>query len=166
MRALGLEIVSTGFLQDDGEPLIIRGPIKHRILTDFVEKVAWRPHDVLVIDFPPGTSDVPLSAMQFLNLTGVILVTTPQRESLADVRRAAAMARKLNVPILGVVANMEGDVFGHVPDEFATELGVPSIAHIPLSQDIQTASEAGKNPLDIPLLSVQRTMLLACARLQ
>ncbi len=144
VRAHGLEIASTGFLQEDGEPLIIRGPIKHRILTDFVEKVAWHPHDMLIIDFPPGTSDVPLSAMQFLDLTGVVLVTSPQRESLADVRRAAAMARKLNVPILGLIINMEGAVFGSVPESFGAELGVPIIARIPLAQWIREAAEANE----------------------
>ena len=159
VRAQGLEIVSTGFLQDDGEPLIIRGPIKHRILTDVVEKVAWRPHDFLIIDFTPGTSDVPLSAMQFIDLTGIILVTTPQRESLADVKRAAGMARKLNVPILGLVCNMEGEVFGHVSESFAAELGVPIITRIQLSKEIREACERGENAFEHSSLAAQRAAL-------
>jgi len=139
-----LRIASTGFLQERGEPLIIRGPIKHRILTDFLEKTAWGPLDYLIIDFPPGTSDVPLSAMQFAGLTGVVLVTTPQKEAVADVTRAAGMARKLDVPITGLIANMEGDVFGYAGETLAKTLAVPFLGSIPLSKTIRECNDHGE----------------------
>jgi ATP-binding protein involved in chromosome partitioning len=142
-RFPNLVIASTGFLQERGEPLIVRGPIKHRILTDFLEKTAWGPLDYLVIDFPPGTSDVPLSAMQFADLHGVILVTTPQKEAVADVTRAAGMARKLAVPVLGLVANMEGEVFGHAGETLAKTLDVPFLGSIPLSRSIRECNDRG-----------------------
>lgn len=138
-----LALASTGFLQERHEPLIIRGPIKHRIFTDFLEKTAWGPLDYLIIDFPPGTSDVPLSAMQFAGLTGVILVTTPQKEAVADVIRAAGMARKLDIPIIGLVSNMEGEVFGHAGATLAKTLDVSFLGSIPLSKAIRECNDRG-----------------------
>ena len=142
-RFSNLAIASTGFLQERHEPLIIRGPIKHRIFTDFLEKTAWGPLDYLIIDFPPGTSDVPLSAMQFAGLTGVILVTTPQKEAVADVIRAAGMARKLDIPILGLVSNMEGEVFGHAGVTLAKTLDIAFLGSIPLSKSIRECNDRG-----------------------
>lgn len=160
-RFPNLAIASTGFLQERHEPLIIRGPIKHRILTDFLEKTAWGPLDYLIIDFPPGTSDVPLSAMQFAGLTGVVLVTTPQKEAVADVIRAAGMARKLDVPILGLVSNMEGEVFGHVGVTLAKTLGVPFIGSIPLSKTIRECNDRGDLAFLEPELEAFTSALLA-----
>lgn len=141
----GVKVVSTGFMQDEGEPLIIRGPIKHRLLTDFLEKTDWGGLDALVIDFPPGTSDVPLSAMQVASLTGIILVSTSSRSALGDLRRAAAMAKKLDVRVYGVVENMSGDIFGTGGvEETAKELGLPFICRIPLSKEIGQEAERGR----------------------
>jgi ATP-binding protein involved in chromosome partitioning len=159
IRSHGMLIASTGFLQEPNEPLIVRGPIKHRLLTDFVEKVAWGPLDALIIDFPPGTSDVPLSAMQFCDLHGVIIVTTPTRESIADAKRAIAMARQLGVPVLGIVSNMEGDVFGALPDDFASELDTVLLARIPLSAAIQRSLANGENPFLFPEFADARRAL-------
>jgi ATP-binding protein involved in chromosome partitioning len=159
-RFPNLVMASTGFLQERHEPLIVRGPIKHRILTDFLEKTAWGPLDYLVIDFPPGTSDVPLSAMQFANLDGVILITTPQKEAVADVTRAAGMARKLDVPILGLVANMEGEVFGHGGAALAKTLAVPFLGSIPLSRSIRECNDRGDVAfLESELETVAQSML-------
>lgn len=159
-RFPNLVIASTGFLQERGEPLIVRGPIKHRILTDFLEKTAWGPLDYLVIDFPPGTSDVPLSAMQFAKLDGVVLVTTPHKEAVADVTRAAGMARKLDVPIYGLVANMEGDVFGVVGETLSKTLGVPFLGSIPLSKTIRETNERGECALLTDELEALASQLL------
>lgn len=150
-RFPNLSIASTGFLQERGEPLIIRGPIKHRIFTDFLEKTAWGPLDYLIIDFPPGTSDVPLSAMQFAGLTGVVLVTTPQKEAVLDVTRAAGMARKLGIPLLGLISNMEGDVFGYAGETLARTLDVPFLGSIPLSKSIRECNDRG----DVALLEAE-----------
>jgi ATP-binding protein involved in chromosome partitioning len=141
----GVLIVSTGFMQKRGEPLIIRGPIKHRLLTDFVEKVEWGELDVLVFDFPPGTSDVPLSAMQVASLTGLLLVSTPARSAIADFERAAGMAKRLSVPVYGAVENMAGEVFGQGTVEKACEqLGIRYLTSIPLSAAIREKADQGE----------------------
>lgn len=140
----GVKVSSTAFLTDE-DSIIIRGPIKHRLLTDFIERVEWGALDVLVFDFPPGTSDVPLSAMQVANLTGIILVTTPHKESLKDVRRAAHMARRVGTPILGLVENMSGPVFGEGRgEELAEQLDIPFLTSIPLSQETREKAENGE----------------------
>lgn len=152
LRYKSVKIVSTGFINPQEEAMIIRGPIKHRVLTDFLEVTEWGPLDYLIIDFPPGTSDVPLSAMQFADLTGVVLVTTPHKESVADVTRAAAMARKLDVPILGLIENMSGEIFGSVGEKVAEKLGVPFLGSIPLSKEIRELSEQGEPAFVYPIL--------------
>jgi ATP-binding protein involved in chromosome partitioning len=156
----GVKIVSTGFIQPPNEPLVIRGPIKHRVLLDFLERAAWGPLDYLIIDFPPGTSDVPLSAMQYANLTGLLLVTTPQREALADARRASAMARQLGVPILGLIENMSGEIFGSRETSFAKELSVPFLGSIPLDKKYRSVTEAGESVfLDESLNGLAKVLL-------
>lgn len=141
----GVRIASTGFMQQADESLIIRGPIKHRLLTDFIEKTAWGELDVLLFDFPPGTSDVPLSAMQVANLTGLIIITTPQKEALQDARRAVHMARKIGTPILGLVENMAGPIFGeNTVTNLAKELDLEILAKIPLSQKTREQAEKGE----------------------
>jgi ATP-binding protein involved in chromosome partitioning len=140
-----IRIASTGFMQQPDESLIIRGPIKHRLLTDFIEKTAWGELDVLLFDFPPGTSDVPLSAMQVANLTEIIIVTTPQKEALQDARRAVHMARKIGVPIRGIVENMAGPIFGEeTVNQLAEELNLPILASIPLSKETREQAEKGE----------------------
>jgi ATP-binding protein involved in chromosome partitioning len=160
LRHKNIKVVSTGSIQPPGEPLIIRGPIKHRVLTDFMEVADWGPLDYLVIDFPPGTSDVPLSAMQMADLTGVILVTTPQKESVVDVTRAAGMARKMDIPIIGLIANMEGEVFGHVGEELAKKLQIPFIGSIPLAKEIRELSDKAEPAFLYPVLDTFTTELL------
>jgi len=145
----GVKTVSTGFMQDPENPIIIRGPIKHRLLTDFIEKTDWGALDILIFDFPPGTSDVPLSAMQVANMTGVVIVTTPQKSSLRDAKRAAGMARKTGVQILGVIENMSGEVFGEgAGEELAKELRVSFITSIPLSKDTRESLDKGELALN------------------
>lgn len=139
-----VQIVSSGFMQEPGQPLIIRGPIKHRLLTDFIEKTEWKDLDVLIFDFPPGTSDIPLSAMQVANLTGVIIVTTNTGPAIHDAKRAVNMARKLGVHIYGIVENMAGDVFGTgAGEKLAEEMKTPFIARIPLDAAIRKKAEQG-----------------------
>lgn len=153
LRHKSVKIVSTGFINPQEEAMIIRGPIKHRVLTDFLEIADWGPLDYLILDFPPGTSDVPLSAMQMADLSGVVLVTTPSKESVADVTRAAAMARKLGVPILGLIENMSGEIFGlGVGEDVAKNLKIPFIGSIPLSKEIRELSDQGEPAFVYPVL--------------
>ena len=155
-----MKVVSTGFIQQEDEPLIVRGPIKHRVLTDFLELALWGPLDYLIIDFPPGTSDVPLSAMQYVDLTGVLIVSTPQKESIADATRAVHMARKLGVPILGLIENMSGEVFGHAGEALAKKLGIAFLGSIPLSKEIRELSDRAEPAFVYPVLDTFTTGLL------
>ena len=145
----GLRIVSTHFLTDDSKaPMIVRGPIKHKILAELLSNVDWGELDALIIDLPPGTADVPMSTMLLTGLDGVVVVTTPSKESLLDARKSALMARDLKVPVLGVVENMAGDAFGSgAGKQLADELGVPFLGTIPLSREIRELSENGRAAL-------------------
>jgi ATP-binding protein involved in chromosome partitioning len=106
IEANGLKIMSMGFLLEPERAVIMRGPMLHGILTQFLHQVEWGELDYLVIDLPPGTGDIPLSLAQALPLTGAVVVCTPQEVALIDAVRAVAMFRQLKVPILGMVENM------------------------------------------------------------
>ncbi len=106
----GLKVISMAFLiEDPDKPVIWRGPIKLGAIQQFIGDVAWGELDALVIDFPPGTGDEPLTVSQTLpNLDGVVIVTTPQEVALLDSRKSINFAKTINVPVLGVVENMSG----------------------------------------------------------
>ncbi|MBI4484932.1 MAG: Mrp/NBP35 family ATP-binding protein [Acidobacteria bacterium] len=150
----GLQVISMAFLTSDDAPIIWRGPMLHGALQQFFREVRWRDLDYLVVDLPPGTGDIALSLSQTVPVAGAIIVTTPQKVSLADSRRAVAMYRKLNIPPLGIVENMsyfvcpscrhEADIFGHGGGEqMAVDLGVPFFGRIPIYQPIREGSDAG-----------------------
>src|SRR5438132_15039 len=119
----GVQVVSMGFLTSDDAPVIWRGPMLHGAIQQFFRDVAWRDLDYLIVDMPPGTGDVALSLSQTVPVVGPIVVTTPQRVSLADTLRAVRMYQKLNITPIGLVENMsyyacpnchhEADIFGH-----------------------------------------------------
>ena len=106
IEANGLKLMSMGFLLEPERAVIMRGPMLHGIMTQFLHQVEWGQLDYLVIDLPPGTGDVPLTLAQSLPLTGAVVVCTPQEVALLDAVRAVAMFRQLKVPILGLVENM------------------------------------------------------------
>lgn len=150
----GLQVISMGFLTSDDAPIIWRGPMLHGALQQFFREVRWVDLDYLVVDLPPGTGDVALSLSQTVPVAGAIVVTTPQRVSLADTRRAIAMYKKLNISPLGVIENMshfvcpecahEADIFGHGGgEEMAADLNVPFIGRIPIYQPIREGSDRG-----------------------
>ena len=150
----GLKVVSMGFLTEDDAPIIWRGPMLHSALQQFFREVRWLELDYLVIDMPPGTGDVALSLGQTVPVAGAVVVTTPQKVSLADSRRAVAMYRKLNIPTLGIIENMsyfvcpgcqkESDIFGTGGGEaMAASLGVPFLGRIPLYQPIREGGDSG-----------------------
>src|SRR5919108_3435582 len=107
-----LKLMSIGFFLDDNQPVMWRGPILHRALEQFLSDVHWPKLDVLLVDMPPGTGDVSISLGQLLPRAEVVVVTTPQPLAREVASRAAEMARKTNMRLLGVVENMTGDVFG------------------------------------------------------
>ncbi len=102
----GLKLMSMGFLLDPDKAVIMRGPMLHGIMQQFLHQVDWGQLDYLVIDLPPGTGDVPLTLSQSLPLTGAVVVCTPGEVALLDATRAVAMFRQLKVPLLGMIENM------------------------------------------------------------
>jgi ATP-binding protein involved in chromosome partitioning len=150
----GLQVVSIGFLTSDDAPIIWRGPMLHQVVQQFVRDVAWKDLDYLIIDMPPGTGDIALSLSQTVPVAGSVVVTTPQRVSLADSRRAVRMYQKLNIPTLGIVENMsyytcpnchfETDLFGHGGGEgLATDMEVPFLGRLPIYQPIREGGDTG-----------------------
>lgn len=106
IEASGLKLMSMGFLLEPERAVIMRGPMLHGIMQQFLHQVDWGDLDYLVIDLPPGTGDIPLTLSQTLPLTGAVVVCTPQEVALLDATRAVAMFRQLKVPILGMIENM------------------------------------------------------------
>ena len=154
VEAHGIKIMSIGLLVAEREALVWRGPMIHSAVQQFLRDVLWGPLDYLVFDMPPGTGDAQLSLSQVIPLGGVVMVTTPQDVALLDVRKALAMFRKLNVPILGIVENMSYFVapdtgaryaiFGEGGGEkVAGEFDVPLLARIPLEMDTRKGGDEG-----------------------
>src|SRR6266511_1192456 len=145
-----LKLMSIGFFLDDNEPVMWRGPMLHRALEQFLQDVHWGAIDVLVVDMPPGTGDVAISLAQLLPRAEVIVVTTPQAAAQEVAVRAALMAQKTGMRLIGAVENMSGDVFGYGGGQrLAEQLGVPLLASIPLDARLRESGDAGE-----PLVSV------------
>ena len=150
----GIQVVSMGFLTQEDAAVIWRGPMLHSAIQQFFREVAWKDLDYLIVDMPPGTGDVALSLSQTVPVAGAILVTTPQKVSLADTRRAIRMYQKLNIQPIGLVENMsyyacpnchhEADIFGHGGGEaLATAMEVPFLGRLPVYQPIREGSDTG-----------------------
>ncbi|HVO65130.1 MAG TPA: Mrp/NBP35 family ATP-binding protein [Syntrophales bacterium] len=153
----GIKVMSIGFFMPKQDRAVIwRGPMKINVIKQLLAEVDWGFLDYLVIDFPPGTGDEPLSVAQLIpGADGAIIVTTPQDLSLIDVRKSIDFCRQLKVPVLGVIENMSGLVCPHcgkVVDIFkrgggekmAGEMGVPFLSRIPIEPLIVEASDNGK----------------------
>ena len=140
----GLKLMSIGFFLDDNAPVMWRGPMLHRALEQFLSDVHWGDLDVLVVDMPPGTGDVSISLGQLLPRAEVVVVTTPQPAAKEVASRAAVMAQKTNMRLIGAVENMTGDVFGRGGGlALAEELGVPLLAEIPLDPRLREQADLG-----------------------
>jgi ATP-binding protein involved in chromosome partitioning len=140
-----LKLMSIGFFLDENEPVMWRGPMLHRALEQFLTDVHWGDIDVLVVDMPPGTGDVSISLGQLLPRAEVIVVTTPQKLAQDVASRAASMALKTNMRLLGVVENMSGDVFGSGGGEaLAADLGVPLLGTVPLDPVLREQGDLGE----------------------
>jgi len=139
-----LKLMSIGFFLDDNAPVMWRGPMLHRALEQFLSDVHWGELDTLVVDMPPGTGDVSISLGQLLPSAEVIVVTTPQPLAQEVASRAAVMAQKTGMRLLGVVENMSGDVFGTGGgDALAAELELPLLGRVPLDPRLREAADAG-----------------------
>jgi len=154
---LNIRVVSMEFLlQTADTPVIWRGPLKMRVIDEFLSRVEWGELDHLIVDLPPGTGDEALSIMQLIpDLDGVVVVTTPQEVALLDSRKAANMARHMHVPVLGIIENMSGficphcgkrtDIFGRDGGrKAAEELNLYFLGTLPLDPRVMQLSDEGK----------------------
>ena len=150
-----LKLMSIGFFLDDNAPVMWRGPMLHRALEQFLSDVYWGELDTLVVDMPPGTGDVAISLGQLLPRAEVVVVTTPQPAAQQVAVRAAAMAEKVGMRIVGVVENMSylvgtgQEIFGAGGGErLAEEIGAPLLGRIPLDPALREAADAGMPVLE------------------
>ncbi|SFI21077.1 Mrp/NBP35 family ATP-binding protein [Albimonas pacifica] len=154
LKAHGLTAMSIGLMLPEDEAVIWRGPMLMGALQQMMNQVRWGELDVLVVDLPPGTGDVALSLCQKAEVTGAIVVSTPQDVALLDAKKAVAMFRKLETPVLGLVENMSvfvcphcgqpSHIFGHDGAKAeAKRLGLPFLGEIPLHLDIRVSGDAG-----------------------
>jgi ATP-binding protein involved in chromosome partitioning len=153
-EAHGVRLISMGFFAREDQAVIWRGPMLHKALEQFLTDVYWGDVDYLVVDMPPGTGDVSISIAQFLPRAEVIVVTTPQPAAQRVAQRAAAMAEKVDLDVIGVIENMSwfrGDdgtryeLFGAGGgEELARELSVPLLARIPLVPELREGGDDGR----------------------
>ena len=159
LEAHGIKLMSVGLLAERDHPLAWRGPVMHKILTQFIHDVNWGELDYLLIDLPPGTGDAQITIVQESPICGVVMVTTPQQVAVSDVRRSVHMFRQVGVPVLGLVENMSYLLCGHCGEptpifgsgggaQIATELSVPLWGQVPIDPRI---CEQGDNGEPLPL---------------
>jgi ATP-binding protein involved in chromosome partitioning len=178
-EAYGITLMSAGFVIKPEQAMIWRGPIVHRLLTQFLSDVHWGERDYLVVDLPPGTGDAPLSLAQSIPGAGAVIVCTPQDVALADARKAIGMFQQLRVPILGIVENMSyflcphcderTEIFSHGGARQAAEaMGMPFLGEVPINVAIREGGDSGK-PItatqpDSPLAAIYREVAGAVAQ--
>src|SRR6188508_100175 len=140
-----LKLMSIGFFLDDNSPVMWRGPMLHRALEQFLSDVHWGELDLLLVDMPPGTGDVSISLGQLLPRAEAVIVTTPQPLAQEVASRAATMAQKTNMRLIGVIENMTSDVFGTGGGErLAAEIGVPLLGKVPLDVRLRECGDGGE----------------------
>ncbi len=154
IEAFGVRLMSMALLQPDDKPMIVRGPILHGLVKQFLSDVVWGELDYLIVDMPPGTGDVQLSLAQLVPVQGAVLVTTPQDVAVADVRRALRMFETVAVPVLGIVENMSYfvapdtgtryNIFGEGGGQkLAEAYGVPFLGTVPLGMEVREGGDKG-----------------------
>jgi len=167
--AHGVKVVSMGMLMPPDQAVIWRGPMLHSAIQQFLRDVVWGELDYLVVDLPPGTGDVSLSMAQSVPVAGAVLVTTPQQVSISDVRKAVAMFRQLNIPLLGVVENMSYYVCGHCGERaeifghgggarMAEDVGISLLGEVPIDGAVR---EGGDDGIPIVVASPESAAALA-----
>lgn len=154
LQRLGLKLMSMGFLLEDGQPVIWRGPMLDSALGQFLGQVDWADLDYLVVDLPPGTGDVQMSLARMVPGAVALIVTTPQDVALADVQRAIGMFATVKVLVLGVVENMSTFVCGHcgketrifgagAADKAAARYRIANLGSIPLTERVVQSGDTG-----------------------
>jgi ATP-binding protein involved in chromosome partitioning len=149
----GIKVMSIGFFLERNAAVVWRGPMLHKAIQQFLEDVAWGELDYLLLDLPPGTGDVSMTLAQLLPQAKVVIVTTPQPAAQSVARRAADMAAKVDIEVLGVIENMSGfttpdgqrfTIFGEGGGQLlADELDVPLLGKVPLSEELRSHADAG-----------------------
>lgn len=151
----GVKMISIASLIDPGQPVIWRGPMRSKVINQFLADVDWGELEYLIADLPPGTGDEILTIAQKMKPQYAVIVTTPQDVSVIDAERAINMARKLEIPFIGVVENMSGFVCPHCSavvnifgegggKRLADEFGVPFLGSIPIDIDARISGDSGK----------------------
>ena len=154
LERFGVKLMSIGFLLEDDQPVIWRGPMITKTIQQFFMSVEWGDLDFLLVDLPPGTGDAQLSLCQTVPLDGGVIITTPQEASLGVVRKGIAMFEKVNVPILGIVENMSYftapngeriEIFGHGGGRSEAERkGIPFLGEVPIYTEIREGGDRGE----------------------
>ena len=158
VETLGVKLMSIGFFADPGQAIVWRGAMATKALRQMFMDTHWGEIDYMVVDLPPGTGDIHLTAVQTIPLTGAIVVTTPQEISLADARKGVAMFRlpQINVPVMGVIENMSWFTPEELPDNkyyifgkdgakgLAEESDTELLGQLPLIQGVREAADAGR----------------------
>ena len=140
-----LKLMSIGFFLEDNSPVMWRGPMLHRALEQFLSDVHWGELDLLLVDMPPGTGDVSISLGQLLPRAEAVIVTTPQPLAQEVAARAAIMAQKTNMRLIGVIENMTSEVFGTGGGErLAEQIGVPLLGKVPLDARLRECGDDGE----------------------
>lgn len=153
----GIKLMSLGLMMSAEQALIWRGPILANTLEQMLHQVRWAPLDVLFVDLPPGTGDVPLTIAQTVQVSGAVVVSTPQNVALMDARRAIDLFRRMDTPLLGLVENMsthvcgtcgaEDHVFGTGLEDFAARQEIDFLGRLPLNGEICQLAECGQSPV-------------------
>jgi ATP-binding protein involved in chromosome partitioning len=160
LERYGVKTISMGYIVNDDQAVIWRGPMVTKAVQQFFNDVEWGELDYLILDLPPGTGDIQLTLVQTIPLTGALIVSTPQEVALADARKGVAMFNKVNVPVLGIIENMAYFATDDVPGKkyyifgqggarrLAEELQVPFLGEIPLEEEVRSGGDEG-NPVVI-----------------
>ncbi|KGG13604.1 MULTISPECIES: Mrp/NBP35 family ATP-binding protein [Prochlorococcus] len=155
IESFGIAMVSMGFLIDEDQPVIWRGPMLNGIIRQFLYQASWGERDFLVVDMPPGTGDAQLSLAQAVPITGAIIVTTPQKVSLQDARRGLVMFKQMEIPILGVIENMSVFITPDLPqrkytlfgsgggEKLAQEHNIPLLSKVPMEIHVLESGNEG-----------------------
>ena len=152
--AHGVKVISVGLISPGDKPMVMRGPMLHQIIRQFLQQVQWGELDYLIVDLPPGTGDVVISLVQTVPLTGAVVVSTPSDVALQDARKALEMFHQVNVAVLGIVENMSHLVCPHCHQEIdifakggaertAKQFGVPFLGSIELDPAIRQGGDSG-----------------------
>jgi ATP-binding protein involved in chromosome partitioning len=155
VEAAGVKVLSMGLLIPPEQAVVWRGPMLHKALTQFVQDTLWGDLDYLVVDMPPGTGDVAISLSQLLDVTGAVVVCTPQDVALLDATRAITMFGNVQIPVLGMVENMSfflcptcnarHEIFGSGgAKRRAAEMGIPVLGEVPLDMQLRILGDEGR----------------------